>query len=215
MSALWATDNTLKNDGSVFQKHSFFGQILELREEPMSSGVRTTAATRIFKIIVFASLFAVANASALQTPHGCDPIQSEEVRDMTEHATGTFEVKLVPESSEDKGEGASLGRLSIDKQFSGELDAHSVGELLTATTAVKGSAGYVAIEWVTGTLHGRQGSFALQHMGTMAGGDQELTIRVVPDSGTDGLEGLEGSMTIKIEGGKHFYEMDYTLTAKR
>jgi len=129
---------------------------------------------------------------------------------MARQASGTFEVKLAPQA-EDKGEGSSLGRMSIDKQFHGDLESSSKGEMLTAMTEVKGSAGYVAIERVSGTLHGRKGSFVLLHRGIMTGGAQELSLTVVPDSGSNELVGLAGKMDIKIVEGKHTYEFDYTL----
>lgn len=131
---------------------------------------------------------------------------------MTKQASGTFDVKLVPQ--DDKSEDALLGRMTIDKQFRGDLAATSKGQMLTAMTATKGSAGYVAIEKVSGTLHGRNGTFALQHSGTMTRGEPTLSITVVPDSGTEELTGLMGKMTIKIEDGKHFYEFQYTLPPK-
>jgi hypothetical protein len=124
-------------------------------------------------------------------------------------ATGIFEVKLSPQS-EDKSNGVAVGRFAIDKQFHGDLEAQSKGEMLSALTEVKGSAGYVAIERVTGKLHGSSGSFVLQHNGVMTRGAQQLTVSVVPDSGTGQLLGLTGSMTIKITDGKHSYEFDYT-----
>ena len=128
------------------------------------------------------------------------------------HAKGTFEVKITPQKPDNPvAESANLGRMSIDKKFSGDLEATSKGEMLSAMTEVKGSAGYVAIERVSGTLHGRSGTFVLQHNGTMTRGAPELSITVVPDSGTSQLVGLAGKMTIKIVDGKHFYEFDYTL----
>lgn len=123
------------------------------------------------------------------------------------HASGTFEVKLAPQATDAEG----LGRMSLDKQFHGDLEATSKGEMLSAMTAVQGSAGYVAIEKVTGTLKGRTGTFVLQHTGLMNRGTPQLTITVVPDSGTGQLEGLTGTMAIQIEGGKHSYTFDYTL----
>ncbi|MBZ5533240.1 MAG: DUF3224 domain-containing protein [Acidobacteriia bacterium] len=129
---------------------------------------------------------------------------------MTHHAKGEFEVKVVPVADDRAGD-QSLGRLTIDKQIHGDLEATSVGQMLTATTAVKGSAGYVAMEKVTGTLQGRSGSFILQHSGTMAGGAQQLNITVVPDSGTGQLVGLTGRMNIIIADGKHSYDFEYTL----
>jgi hypothetical protein len=102
--------------------------------------------------------------------------------------------------------------LSIDKRFHGELDGTSTGTMLSAGTAVAGSAGYVAIERVTGTLCGKRGSFALQHSGTMNRGAPSLSVTVVPDSGTDELAGLRGSMQIIIEKGKHSYDFDYEIS---
>jgi hypothetical protein len=126
-------------------------------------------------------------------------------------ASGTFDVKLAPQPKDDYSDGASLGRLTIDKEFRGDLAGTSKGQMLTAMTAVKGSAGYVAIELVTGALHGRRGSFVFQHSGTMNRGAPTLTLTVVPDSGTGELIGLAGSMVIDIADGKHSYTFDYTL----
>ncbi len=128
-------------------------------------------------------------------------------------ARGTFEVTLNPLTPYNMNEGALLGRLSIDKHFHGDLEAMSQGEMLSAGTAVAGSAGYVAIERVTGTLAGKRGSFVLQHTGLMDRGAPSLVITIVPDSGTDELEGLAGTMAIIIEGGAHMYEMSYALGA--
>jgi len=130
---------------------------------------------------------------------------------MTTRATGTFEVKLAPLEAEDKSAGSTLGRYSIDKQYHGDLEATSKGQMLTAGTNVKGSAGYVAMERVSGTLKGRSGTFVLQHSGSMTGGALHLTVTVVPDSGTGQLTGLAGGMAILIADGKHSYEFDYTL----
>jgi len=128
---------------------------------------------------------------------------------MSQHATGAFEVKLSPQATAEKVEG--MGRMSIDKQFHGDLEAASKGEMLTAGTVEKGSAGYVAIEWVSGTLHGRTGRFALQHTGVMNRGVPSLSVTVVPDSGTGQLTGLTGTMKIIIAGGKHSYDFEYTI----
>jgi hypothetical protein len=130
---------------------------------------------------------------------------------MPAHATGTFEVQLTPQPPDGKFEDASLGRMTIDKQIHGDLEATSKGTMLTAGTEVKGSAGYVAIERVTGTLHGRTGTFVLQHTGTMNRGTFQLSITVVPDSGTGQLLGLAGKFNITIAGGKHSYDFEYTL----
>ncbi len=128
------------------------------------------------------------------------------------HATGTFEVKVNPQAPEEGVGDPTIGRMSLDKQFRGDLEAGSRGQMLAAGTDVKGSAGYVAIERVTGKLDGRDGTFALQHSGTMARGNAQLTVTIVPDSGTAELVGLAGSMTINIVDGKHLYELEYTLT---
>lgn len=104
-----------------------------------------------------------------------------------------------------------LARMSLDKQFFGDLEAGSKGEMLSAGTTTKGSAGYVAIEKVTGALNGKQGSFVLQHSGTMTRGTPQLSVTVVPDSGTDELVGIAGQMKIIIADGKHSYEFDYSL----
>jgi Protein of unknown function (DUF3224) len=130
---------------------------------------------------------------------------------MSNHATGAFEVKIVPIDPAFKSEADALGRMSIDKQFHGELEATSKGEMLTGMTPTKGSAGYVAMERVTGTLKGRNGTFILQHSGTMNRGVPTLSVTVVPDSGTGELAGLTGSMNILITEGKHSYDFTYTL----
>ena len=128
---------------------------------------------------------------------------------MSNRASGTFEVKLNPQ---DEGAEPAVGRMTIDKQFQGDLAGTSKGQMLMAASeSVKGSAGYVAIEKVTGTLNGRRGTFYLQHSGTMNRGAGELTITVIPDTGTDQLTDLRGRMNIIIEGGKHSYEFDYEL----
>jgi hypothetical protein len=134
---------------------------------------------------------------------------------MTTRATGTFEVKLAPVPLANPDAGALLARMTIDKQFAGDLFAHSKGEMLSAGTPEKGSAGYVAIERVTGKLQGRNGSFVLQHSATMNRGVPELSITVVPDSGEADLAGLSGKMSIQIEAGKHFYTFEYTVPEAR
>jgi Protein of unknown function (DUF3224) len=128
---------------------------------------------------------------------------------MTTYASGTFEVKLTPQS--ETPEDATIGRMTIDKQFHGDLDAVSKGQMLSIMTTVEGSAGYVAIERVSGKLHGRSGSFSLQHSSVMRRGEPQQNIIVVPDSGDGQLVGLTGRMTITIAGGKHSYDFEYTL----
>ena len=121
-------------------------------------------------------------------------------------ASGTFDVALTPAGEPD----AAVGRLTLAKTFRGGLEATSVGEMLAVRTA-EGSAGYVAMERATGTLAGRRGSFALQHSGTMDRGAPTLSVAVVPDSGTEGLTGLSGTMTIDVVGGEHRYGFRYRL----
>lgn len=128
---------------------------------------------------------------------------------------GEFQVKLQPMDFYAKGtDGINFGRMSIDKTFAGALEATSKGEMLSAITLVKGSAGYVAIEQVTGSLSGKKGSFVLQHFGIMNRGKDSLMLEVVPDSGSGELTGLFGKMLIKIENGQHLYEFEYELSEK-
>jgi hypothetical protein len=134
-------------------------------------------------------------------------------KEVTMTARGTFEVKMTPQPRDD-GAGGGFDRLFGEKQFHGELDAISKGQMLAARTAVEGSAGYVALELVTGKLNGRRGSFVLQHKGTMSKGVYDMNVTVVPDSGTDELVGITGKMTIIIEGSKHSYNFEYTLGSK-
>lgn len=129
---------------------------------------------------------------------------------MTTQISGAFDVKMSPQAAVENEE-TSIGRMLLDKTFHGDLDATSKGQMLAHMTSVKGSAGYVAIEKVTGTLQGRKGSFVLQHSGTMNRGDATLILKVVPDSATEELEGLTGDMTITITDGKHFYGFEFHL----
>ncbi len=128
------------------------------------------------------------------------------------HATGSFEVKMSPQPAEENVGDASIGRMALDKQYHGDLEATGLGQMLATRTAVDGSAGYVAMERVSGTLGGWRGAFNLQHSGTMTRGAPSLSISVVPDSGAEELEGLAGTLTITIADGKHFYDLEYTLS---
>jgi hypothetical protein len=128
-------------------------------------------------------------------------------------AKGEFEVNLAPLTLAHTGQdGIQLGRMSIAKTFRGDLAARSEGEMLTAGTPVAGSAGYVAVEQVAGTLEGRHGTFVLQHFGMLQRGEGRLIVEVVPDSGTGELQNLAGQMTIEIEDGRHLYKLDYTMS---
>jgi hypothetical protein len=122
---------------------------------------------------------------------------------------GAFSIQLKPQVASIGLENASIGRQIFDKQFRGDLEAMSQGEMLSCMGHVQGSAGYVAIERVTGTLQGKQGSFALMHMGTMTRGEKGLKIHVIPDSGTEELQGLQGNMDIQILDGQHFYNFEF------
>jgi predicted flavoprotein YhiN len=139
-------------------------------------------------------------------PHKVLAASTEET---TMTATGPFTVKLEPQ--EMLAEYPLLGRLTINKEFHGDLTGTSVGQMLSARTAIPNSAGYVAIEQVTGTLHGREGSFVLQHSSNMVRGEAQQSVTVVPDSGTGQLEGLTGSMVINNAAGAHSYVFEYSL----
>jgi len=140
------------------------------------------------------------------------PRSSKETAVTSYFATGPFDVKLAPQTLSSVAELSGLGRMSLDKQFHGALEATSSGEMIAFRSAVAGSAGYVAMEMVRGTLDGRAGSFVLQHSSTLARGEPMQAITVVPDSGTDALAGLAGHMVIDIAaGGAHSYRFDYTL----
>src|SRR5262249_52111885 len=140
--------------------------------------------------------------------------QPQEKSRVTQHASGTFDVKIAPpqKPGSEVAQAANFTRMTIDKVFHGDLEGTSKGEMIAAQTEIKGSAGYVAMERVTGTLKGRKGSFVLQHSGTMNKGTPSLSVTVVPDSGTDELKGLAGKLDIIIApDGKHSYEFAYTL----
>lgn len=130
---------------------------------------------------------------------------------MSQVARGSFTVEMKPQGNASSLEGVDLGRMSLAKEFTGDLVGTSEGQMLTAMTPVQGSAGYVAIERVTGTLHGKSGSFVLQHSGTMHAGDQRLSITIVPASGTGDLAGIAGVLELEIVDGQHDYQLEYTL----
>jgi len=130
---------------------------------------------------------------------------------MSKVAKGTFTVEIALQGEPSGVEGVNLGRMSLDKWFEGDLVGTGKGAMLTALTSVKGSAGYVAIEHVTGTLQGRSGAFVFQHSGVMDRGAQQLSVTVVPDSGTGALVAITGTFKINIVDGKHFYEFEYSL----
>lgn len=125
--------------------------------------------------------------------------------------TGTFDVSITPETLSDTAAQSGLGRLSLAKRYHGALDASAQGEMLSARASVAGSAGYVALERVQGSLDGRHGSFYLQHSGSMTRGTPALSVTVVPDTGTEQLQGLSGNLAIRIEDGKHYYDFTYDI----
>lgn len=172
--------------------------------------------TNRFRVVTRVALglclcFGYAPFTQTQSPRSNDTNKESRVNG---HASGSFEIRMVRQPiTEEEAKTISV-RMTSDKQFRGDLEGTSTGEMLGVYTAVKDSAGYVAIERVSGKLKGRTGTFILQHSSTMAHGTQQQGIIVVPDSGTDQLVGLMGSMIIKIIDGKHFYEFDYTLPDK-
>jgi hypothetical protein len=139
------------------------------------------------------------------------PTKFQKEGSMSTHATGTFEVKIAPQPASDLETAASIARFSLDKELHGDLEATSKGEMLTTGDPKSGSAAYVAIERITGTLHGRSGSFVLQHTASMTPTSQQMLITVAPDSGTGQLIGLSGKFIIKIENKKHFYDFEYSV----
>jgi len=149
----------------------------------------------------------------LTQPDATNPPDDTREPPMTIQANGSFEVELAPQAPAE-GESPAISRMVLDKRFSGDLEATSQGQMLAFRTPTDGSAGYVAMEQVSGTLGGRRGSFVLQHSGIMERGESSLTLIVVPDSGTDELEGLSGTMAIIIEQGHHRYEFDYSLPSR-
>ena len=134
---------------------------------------------------------------------------------MSTHVSGSFSITMTPATTPQRSGRTALGRMLLDKVYKGDLAATASGEMLSAVTDPKGAAGYVAVESITGVLQGRQGSFVVQHAGTMADGKQELSIVIVPHSGTGQLEGISGTMGIRIEAGQHFYDLDYSLPVAR
>jgi hypothetical protein len=175
----------------------------------IASSIGASTPMRIAIVATWLLLHAIAT-QAQTNPTSSPSAKKEPVVSL--HATGTFEVKIDPQVPDEKAGGAAIGRMLIDKQFHGDLEATSKGTMLAAGTGAKGSSGgYVALEIVTGTLKGRTGTFVLQHSATMNRGIPQLSVTVVPDSGTGQLTGLAGTMNINIADGKHSYDFNYTL----
>jgi hypothetical protein len=143
-----------------------------------------------------------------------DRSDNSKEKTLSARANGAFDVKISPLTLSEQSADPKLGRMAIEKQYHGDLEAAAKGEMLTAQSELKASGVYVAVERVTGTLNGKRGSFAMYHSGIMNRGKPELTITVVPDSGTEELQGLTGTMNIKIDNGKHSYDFEYSLPQK-
>jgi hypothetical protein len=167
--------------------------------------------TRLPVFALLATLIVFTMSMQAQTgPKSPTPAKEGAVTPL--HAVGPFEVKIDPQPSDEKAGGAAIGRMLLTKQFHGDLEATSKGTMLASGTGAQGSSGgYVALEIVTGTLKGRTGTFVLQHSATMNRGIPQLSVTVVPDSGTGQLTGLAGKMNIIIADGKHSYDFEYTL----
>jgi len=160
--------------------------------------------------IVFVGLCLLVCSSAQVHGQSKSMTKKKEIT-VTKHASGMFEVQVTPLPAEENVGDPLIGRLSLNKTFSGGLVGTSKGQMLGIGTADKESGGYVAAERFVGTLDGKKGSFSLQHSGTMQGGKFDLNVIVVPGSGTDELTGISGKLIIKIDGKKHFYQLEYSL----
>jgi hypothetical protein len=177
---------------------------------PSSTRTFVSLRSRLAAACLVPLLLATISAEAQANPKSSAPTKKEAVIPL--HAAGPFEVKIEPQPPEEKAGGAAVGRMLLAKQFHGDLEATSKGTMLASGTGAKGSSGgYVALEIVTGTLKGHTGTFVLQHSATMNRGEPQLSITVVPDSGTGQLTGLSGRMNINIADGKHSYDFEYTL----
>jgi hypothetical protein len=174
---------------------------------------RGTSKRRSTSPIALACAFLCLNWAGDANVHAPTPRSSAKESQMSDHAKGTFEVKMTAQKQDnEEARIANITRMSGDKRFSGDLDGTGKGEMLAVVTEVKGSAGYVAMERVTGTLNGKTGSFVLQHNAMMVDDiPQTWSVTVLLNSGTGQLAGITGAMTIRIENGKHFYDFDYVL----
>lgn len=174
-----------------------------------SSNMRTATGLGMGLLAMLLSTGGPARADA---PSGSAPSLPSS-RLVTMHARGTFEVQITPMPVDGYTDAATLGRMTIDKQFSGDLAGTGKGQMLTGMGQVKGSAAYSAIERFTGTVAGKQGTFVMQHTGVVTRGAQSLLIAIVPDSGTGELAGIGGTLAITITGKQHAYDLEYTLPA--
>ena len=200
------------HQGQIIVADTMNGQPLDARSGPLKLVV--TDDKRPARSVRNLASITLRSPAAAFAPPPATTIPVEK-KNMTTRATGTFDVKLAPQAADDYADSSALGRMTIDKQFHGDLEATSKGQMLTGMSAlVKGSGAYVAIERVTGKLAGRSGTFILYHVGTMDHGAPSLSVTVVPDSGTGELTGLTGKMEIIVASGKHSYNFDYSLPAQ-
>ncbi|MEZ6092772.1 MAG: DUF3224 domain-containing protein [Pirellulaceae bacterium] len=164
---------------------------------------------RILNTIAICSAATMVVLANQPLSHAQTTTESKPQSEHTEMKTiqGEFDVNIVPVEGDDP----TMGQMKLDKQYHGALDAKGVGTMLTGMTAVQGSAAYVAIERVDGTLEGKKGTFLIHHRGIMTRGEPTLEVLIVPDSGTEELSGITGSMTIDIRNDKHFYELNYRI----
>ena len=177
---------------------------------PSSTRTFVSLRSRLAAACLAPLLLATISVEAQTNPKSSSPTKKDGVIPL--HATGPFEVKIDPQPPEEKAGGAAVGRMLLAKQFHGDLEATSKGTMLASGTGARGSSGgYVALEIVTGTLKGHTGTFVLEHSATMNRGVPQLSITVIPDSGTGQLTGLAGRMNINIADGKHSYDFEYTL----
>lgn len=183
-----------------------------LVEQPLNlPGAPMSASSAFRTALISSACFCLTPQLTGQAASKANPTSQKEVR-MTSLAKGSFDVTVKPLAEGAQSEAWAPGRMSLEKQFKGDLEATSKGEMLTAMTETQGSAGYTAIEKISGRLHGRNGTFLLQHFAVMSHGvPGEWIVMVVPDSGTGGLKGLTGKMTITITGKQHAYALEYSL----
>ena len=179
------------------------------------SGPRSVMAFRTSVVLATVIFGATNDSPPLVGPASGELTLSRTMAPVMATARGTFDVKMSPHTLALAFEGSRLSRFALDKEYHGDLEAKARGEMLAAGSSEPSSAGYVAIEEVRGTLHGRRGSFSLQHTGTMNRGTPTLSVTIVPDSGTEELRGIAGTLTIIVEGKAHSYVLEYTLPGPR
>jgi hypothetical protein len=181
-----------------------------VKEGRFSAAYRATSRMGLQPLCLLCLLAIFAPLLSAQSSQPAAPPAQKEAAPVSHTAKGAFDVKIAPQPTDDKS-ATPLGRMTLDKQYHGDLEATAKGEMLTGATTVKGSGVYVAVERVEGTLQGRHGTFLMHHTGLMTRGVPQLSINIVPDSGTGELTGITGTMDIQIDAGKHSYVLKYTL----